>query len=151
MGRELSNLDIHDILKRLPHRYPFLLLDRVTELETGKSLRAYKNVTINEPFFQGHFPYRPVMPGVLILEAMAQACAVLASEGLTPGASEQRVYYFTGVDKARFKRPVGPGDRLQIDVEILRRIKNMWKCAAEARVEDQLCCGAELMFTYQDL
>ncbi len=151
MKRELSTLDIHDILRYLPHRYPFLLLDRVTQLDSGKTLRAIKNVTINEPFFQGHFPYRPVMPGVLILEAMAQACAVLASEGLTDKASERRVYYFTGVDKARFKRPVEPGDCLEIDVEILRRIKNMWKCAARAQVEGQLCCRAELMFTYQDL
>lgn len=147
----MTTLNIHEILKYLPHRYPFLLIDRVVELQSGASLRAVKNVTINEPFFQGHFPHRAVMPGVLILEAMAQACAVLASQGLTGAASDKRVYYFTGIDKARFKRPVEPGDRLDIDVEIVRRIKNMWKCAAQASIDNSLCCSAELMFTYKDL
>ena len=144
-------MDIHEVKNYLPHRYPFLLVDRVVELVPGESLLAFKNVTVNEPFFQGHFPHRPVMPGVLILEAMAQACAILASSSLGEGASETRVYYFTGIDKARFKRPVEPGDRIDINVKILRRIKNMWKCEAKAEVEKNLCCAAELMFTYKDL
>lgn len=144
-------MDIHKIKNYLPHRYPFLLVDRVVEHTPGESLRAYKNVTANEPFFPGHFPHRPVMPGVLILEAMAQACAILASASLGEEASERRVYYFTGIDKARFKRPVEPGDRLDIDVMIARRIKNMWRCRGEARVDGQLCSSAELMFTYKDL
>lgn len=144
-------MDIHEVKNYLPHRYPFLLVDRVVDMIPGESLRAFKNVTANEPFFQGHFPHRPVMPGVLILEAMAQACAILASSSLGEGASERRVYYFTGIDKARFKRPVEPGDRIDIDVRILRRIKNMWKCEASAEVDSKLCCAAELMFTYKDL
>lgn len=144
-------MDIHEVKNFLPHRYPFLLVDRVTEVVPGESLRAFKNVTVNEPFFQGHFPHRPVMPGVLILEAMAQACAILASSSLGEGASEKRVYYLTGIDDARFKRPVEPGDRVDIDVRILRRIKNMWKCGARAEVDERLCCTAELMFTYKDL
>lgn len=144
-------MDIHEVKNFLPHRYPFLLVDRVTEVVPGESLRAFKNVTVNEPFFQGHFPSRPVMPGVLILEAMAQACAILASSSLGEGVSDKRVYYFTGIDDARFKRPVEPGDRIDIDVRILRRIKNMWKCEARAEVDNKLCCAAELMFTYKDL
>ncbi len=144
-------MDIHEVKNFLPHRYPFLLVDRVTEVVPGESLRAFKNVTVNEPFFQGHFPHRPVMPGVLILEAMAQACAILASSSLGEGVSDKRVYYFTGIDDARFKRPVEPGDRIDIDVRILRRIKNMWKCEARAEVDSKLCCAAELMFTYKDL
>ena len=144
-------MDIHEVKNYLPHRYPFLLVDRVVDMVPGETLRAFKNVTVNEPFFQGHFPHRPVMPGVLILEAMAQACAILASSSLGEGASDKRVYYFTGIDKARFKRPVEPGDRIDIDVRILRRIKNMWKCEASAEVDAKLCCSAELMFTYKDL
>ncbi|MFZ0486691.1 MAG: 3-hydroxyacyl-ACP dehydratase FabZ [Arenicellales bacterium] len=144
-------MDIHEIKNYLPHRYPFLLIDRVTQVEAGRSLKAYKNVTFNEPFFQGHFPYRPVMPGVLIVEAMAQACAILASHDVGVGANDNRLYYFTGIDSARFKRPVEPGDRLDFDVTILRRIKNMWKCGGKATVDEQTCCTAELMFTYKDM
>ncbi|MBS1269967.1 MAG: 3-hydroxyacyl-[acyl-carrier-protein] dehydratase FabZ [Gammaproteobacteria bacterium] len=144
-------MDIHEIKNYLPHRYPFLLIDRVTRVEQGELLKAYKNVTFNEPFFQGHFPHRPIMPGVLIVEAMAQACAILASYDLGEGATDKRVYYFTGIDSARFKTPVEPGDRLDFDVTILRRIKNMWKCGGEAKVGDRLCCSAQLMFTYKDM
>ena len=147
----MEGLDIHKIRDYLPHRYPFLLVDRIVELVPGESLTAIKNVTINEPFFPGHFPNRPVMPGVLIVEAMAQACAILASYGLDRSGGEKRVYYFTGIDKARFKRPVEPGDQLRIDVSILRRIKNMWRCGGEANVDGSLCCSANLMFTYKDL
>lgn len=144
-------MDIHEIKNYLPHRYPFLLIDRVTGIEQSQSLTAYKNVTFNEPFFQGHFPSRPVMPGVLIVEAMAQACAILASHDVGESANSSRVYYFTGIDSARFKRPVEPGDRLDFEVKILRRIRNMWKCSGEAKVEEQLCCSAQLMFTYKDM
>ena len=143
-------MDINKIKHYLPHRYPFLLIDRVLECEDER-LVAVKNVTINEPFFPGHFPHRPVMPGVLIVEALAQACAVLASQGLDAGASEKRIYYFTGIDKARFKRPVVPGDQMRLDVAIQRRIRNMWKCSGKATVDGELCCSAELMFTYQDI
>ena len=144
-------MDIHEIKKYLPHRYPFLLIDRVVDYKRGESLSAIKNVTANEPFFPGHFPHRPVMPGVLIVEAIAQACAIMASRDLGEGTNEKRVYYFTGIDKARFKAPVEPGDTMDIDVRLLRRIKNMWKCAGQATVEGRLCCRAELMFTYKDL
>ena len=113
-------MDIHKILKQLPHRYPFLLVDRVLSIEKGKSIRALKNVTINEPFFQGHFPYRPVMPGVLMLEALAQAAALLAFDAIDTTPNEDSVYYLAGMDGVRFKRPVEPGDQLILAVELLR-------------------------------
>ena len=143
-------MDINEIKKFLPHRYPFLLVDRVLECDNVR-LVAIKNVTVNEPFFPGHFPSRPVMPGVIIVEALAQACAILASRGLSEGASDNRIYYFTGIDKARFKRPVVPGDQILMTVEVQRRIKNMWKCGGTATVDGQTCCTAELMFTYKDM
>lgn len=140
-------IDIHQILSRLPHRYPFLLIDRVTQMEEGKSIRAIKNVTINEPYFVGHFPHRPVMPGVLILEAMAQAAALLsfAAEGVTP--DDKTVYYFAGIDAARFKRPVEPGDQLVLDVAIERQKAGIFKFQARAHVGDELACEATLMCT----
>lgn len=144
-------LNIHQIIDLLPHRYPFLLVDRVTEVIPQEQLIAIKNVTINEPFFQGHFPARPVMPGVLILEAMAQASAILASHDLDEVDTKNRVYYFTAIDKARFKRPVEPGDQLIFTVKTVRRIKNMWKCSGEAHVDGELAARAELMFTYKDV
>ena len=147
----MNTLDINKVLEYLPHRYPFLLVDRVVDYTKEESLKAIKNVTYNEPFFQGHFPYRPVMPGVLILEAMVQASAILASVGKDERATEKRIYYFVGVDKARFKRPVEPGDRLDLDVRLDRKLKGMWKCSATATVDGQLCCSAELMFTYKDI
>lgn len=147
----METLDIHQIRDYLPHRYPFLLVDRVVDLVPGETLTAIKNVTSNEPFFPGHFPNRPVMPGVLIVEAMAQACAILASYGLDLSGENRRVYYFTGIDKVRFKRPVEPGDQLRTHVAILRRIKNMWRCSGESNVDGRLCCSAVLMFTYKDL
>ena len=145
------SLDIHEIKNYLPHRYPFLLLDKVISCTPQETLTALKNVTINEPFFEGHFPHRPVMPGVLILEAMAQASAILASYDLENIDVENRVYYFTGIDKARFKRPVEPGDQIIIEVKLARRIKNMWKCAGVATVDGEKAASAELMFTYKDL
>lgn len=147
----MALLDIHQIRNYLPHRYPFLLVDRVLEAEPEKRLVGLKNVTYNEPFFSGHFPKRPVMPGVLIVEALAQAAAIMASYGRSDIDTENRVYYFTGIDKARFKRPVEPGDQLIFEVELVRRIKNMWKCKGVARVDGAVAASAELMFTFKDM
>lgn len=140
-------MDIHEILKQLPHRYPILLVDRVLEIEKGKRIRALKNVTINEPFFVGHFPHRPVMPGVMMLEAMAQTAALLsfATLGVTP--DNKAVYYFAGIDAARFKRPVEPGDQLVMTVELTRMKAGIFKFKAQAHVGDDLACEAELMCT----
>jgi len=140
-------MDIHEILKKLPHRYPILLVDRVLSMEKGKSIRALKNVTINEPFFTGHFPHRPVMPGVLMLEAMAQAAALLSFDtmGVTP--DDKTVYYFAGIDAARFKRPVEPGDQLIMDVELIRAKSGIFKFKGVARVDGNIACEAELMCT----
>lgn len=144
-------LDIHQILKLLPHRYPILLVDRVLQIDHGKSIRAIKNVTINEPFFTGHFPHRPVMPGVLMLEAMAQTAALLsfATAGVAP--DENTVYYFAGIDAARFKRPVEPGDQLVMDVELLRHKAGIYKFKGVARVGDEIACEAELMCTMRTI
>lgn len=144
-------LDIHQIMDYLPHRYPFLLIDRVLEAEPEKRLVALKNVTINEEFFVGHFPKRPVMPGVLVIEALAQAAALMASYGRDDIDTANRVYYFTGIDKARFKRPVEPGDQLIFEVESTRRIKNMYKCKGVATIDGDVAATAELMFTFRDL
>ncbi len=143
----MNSLDIHQILKKLPHRYPILLVDRVLELERGQRIRALKNVSVNEPFFVGHFPRRPVMPGVLMLEALAQAAALLSFE--TEGASpdDNTVYYFAGIDAARFKRPVEPGDQLILDVSLLRAKARVYKYAAKAWVGDELAVEAELTCT----
>jgi 3-hydroxyacyl-[acyl-carrier-protein] dehydratase len=140
-------MDIHQILKQLPHRYPFLLVDRVVSIEKGKSIRALKNVSINEPFFAGHFPHRPVMPGVLILEAMAQAAALLSfdAQGVTP--DDKTVYYFAGIDGARFKRPVEPGDQLVMDVTLERSRAGVFKFKGITRVGEEVACEAELMCT----
>ena len=137
-------MDIHQILKLLPHRYPILLVDRVLELETGKSIKALKNVTINEPFFMGHFPKHPVMPGVLMIEAMAQAAALLSFSTLGVTPDDKTVYYFAGIDGARFKRPVGPGDQMIMDVSLLRMKAGIFKFKARALVEDELAVEAEL-------
>jgi 3-hydroxyacyl-[acyl-carrier-protein] dehydratase len=137
-------MDIHKILKQLPHRYPFLLVDRVLAIEKGKTIKALKNVTINEPFFEGHFPHRPVMPGVLMLEALAQAAALLAFDALDSSPSDDMVYYFAGIDGARFKRPVEPGDQLILEVELLRMKAGIFKFKACALVGDDLAVEAEL-------
>lgn len=144
-------MDIHEILKYLPHRYPILLVDRVLELEEGKKILALKNVTINEPFFNGHFPHHPVMPGVLIVEALAQAAAILSFKTLGTLPDDQSVYYFVGIDDARFKRPVSPGDQLTLDVVIERNVRGMWKFGAQARVGDALAAEAKLMCTVRSL
>jgi 3-hydroxyacyl-[acyl-carrier-protein] dehydratase len=144
-------MDIHQILKQLPHRFPFLLVDRVLELEKGKRIKALKNVTINEPFFTGHFPHRPVMPGVLMLEAMAQAAALLAfdMQGVTP--DDKTVYYFAGIDGARFKRPVEPGDQLIMEVTLERLKAGVFKFKGVTRVDDTMVCEAELMCTMRSI
>ncbi|MDW5441841.1 3-hydroxyacyl-ACP dehydratase FabZ [Polaromonas sp. SM01] len=144
-------MDIHQILKQLPHRYPFLLVDRVLELDKGKRIKALKNVTINEPFFTGHFPHRPVMPGVLMLEAMAQAAALLAfdMQGVTP--DDKTVYYFAGIDGARFKRPVEPGDQLIMEVTLDRLKAGVFKFKGTAHVDGKLACEAELMCTMRTI
>lgn len=144
-------MDIHQILERLPHRYPILLVDRVLELQPGKRIRALKNVSINEPFFEGHFPQRPVMPGVLMLEALAQAAALLTFQTLDIKPDHKTVYYFAGIDAARFKRPVEPGDQLFLDVEVLRMKASIWKFNARALVGDELAVEAELMLAMRKL
>lgn len=138
-------LDIHAIMRQLPHRYPFLLVDRVIECEPGKSLTAIKNVTINEPFFPGHFPHRPVMPGVLILEALAQATGLLAFATLGQSPDENTLYYFVGIDDARFKKPVEPGDQLHLKVEYMWNKRSVWRFKARAEVEGAVVAEAELM------
>ncbi|MBB5019557.1 3-hydroxyacyl-[acyl-carrier-protein] dehydratase [Chitinivorax tropicus] len=141
----MSSMDINQIMKALPHRYPFLLVDRVLECEPGKKVIALKNVTINEPFFTGHFPELPVMPGVLIIEAMAQAAGLLAYQ--TVGEERQRntIYYFAGIDNARFKVPVSAGDQLIFEVELVRQARGIWKFTAKAKVGDQLAAEADIM------
>jgi 3-hydroxyacyl-[acyl-carrier-protein] dehydratase len=140
-------MNIHEILKKLPHRYPILLVDRVLEVEEGKRIRTLKNVTINEPFFVGHFPHRPVMPGVLMLEAIAQSAALLSFSAAGAGPDDKSVIYFAGVDGARFKRPVEPGDQLVMDVTLERAKAGIYKYKGTARVGGDIACEAELMCT----
>jgi len=144
-------MDIHQILKQLPHRYPFLLVDRVLEVEKGKSIKALKNVTINEPFFTGHFPHRPVMPGVLMLEAMAQTAALLAFDTLGVTPDDKTVYYFAGIDGARFKRPVEPGDQLVMSVTLDRMKAGIFKFSGVTRVGADVACEAQLMCTMRTI
>ena len=144
-------LDIHSILQKLPHRYPFLLVDRVIEIEDGVRITAIKNVTINEPFFIGHFPHRPVMPGVLMLEALAQTAALLVYSSLEDGLAARSVTYFVGIDGARFKRPVEPGDQLVLRAELLRAKSRIYKFKTSAHVGDELAVEAELMCTMRDV
>ena len=140
-------MNIHAILKQLPHRYPFLLVDKVVELERNARVLAVKNVTFNEPFFMGHFPGRPVMPGVLMLEALAQAAGLLAFDAMGQVPDENNIYYFVGIDSARFKRPVEPGDQLLLEASIDRIRGGIWKFKGVARVGDEIACEAELMCT----
>ena len=147
----MTTMDIHQILKKLPHRYPILLVDRVIELEKGQRIKAIKNVTINEDFFNGHFPKRPVMPGVLMIEALAQTSALLAFETLGQEPDANTVYYFAGIDNARFKRPVVPGDQLIFDVEITHAKRNIYKYKARASVDGELAAEAELMCAIKTL
>ncbi len=140
-------LDIHQILKKLPHRYPILLVDRVLEIEDGKRIKALKNVTINEPYFVGHFPHRPVMPGVMMLEAMAQTAALLAFTATGASLSANAVIYFAGIDGARFKRPVEPGDQLILEATLDRMKSGVFKFSARALVGDELAVEAQLICT----
>ena len=141
----LGSMDIHEILDHLPHRYPFVLIDRVVSMELGKEITAIKNVSINEPYFPGHFPYHPVMPGVLIVEAMAQAAAILSFKTMDTKPSDDSVYYFAGIDNARFKKPVSPGDQIYLNVKIDRILKGIWKYKGVARVDDTVVAEVEMM------
>lgn len=140
-------MDIMAVMRQLPHRYPFLLVDRVLECEAGKTIRAIKNVTVNEPFFVGHFPHRPLMPGVMILEALAQTAGILAfvTNGVIPDKDTR--FFFVGIDKARFRRPVEPGDQLVLMAELKRSMRGIWCFTTEAQVNGETACTAEMMVT----
>ena len=144
-------MDIKEILEHLPHRYPFLLVDRVVDFEVGKSIHAYKNITFNEPFFTGHFPHHPVMPGVLIMEALAQAAGILSFKTMGAKPDDDSVFYFVGIDNARFKKPVLPGDQLHLHVEIVRQMRGIWKYKVEARVDGEVAAQAELMCAQREV
>ncbi|MCE9685095.1 MULTISPECIES: 3-hydroxyacyl-ACP dehydratase FabZ [Shewanella] len=152
MSNQLNTMDIKEILKYLPHRYPFLLIDRVLDYTPGESLHAIKNVTINEPFFQGHFPVQPVMPGVLILEAMAQATGLLAFKTMSDDVPPDNVlYYFAGIDKARFKRVVEPGDQVHFEVKLIKERRGIGVFVGEAKVDGELVCSAEIMCARREI
>lgn len=145
-------MDINEIMRELPHRYPFLLIDRVTEYVAGEYLVGYKNVSFNEPFFNGHFPEKPIMPGVLVIEALAQATGLLAFRSLgREGRKDNVLYYLVGVDKARFKRPVEPGDQLMLHVRVKTTRRGIWVFEAEAKVDGKVAASAELMCTERDV
>jgi len=144
-------LNIQEILEYLPHRYPFLLIDRVIECELGKRIRALKNVSVNEPYFNGHFPYYKVMPGVLVVEAMAQAAAILSFRTMGIKPDDKSVYYFAGIDRARFKKPVTPGDQLVLEVSIERSVRSVVKYAGKAYVGKALVAEAELLCTLRPI
>jgi len=147
----IAAMDIHQILEYLPHRYPILLVDRVLDIVPGERIRALKNVSMNEPFFPGHYPHHPVMPGVLIVEALAQTAAILSFKTLGDKPDDKSVYYFVGIDGARFKRPVGPGDQLVMEVAITLSKRGMWKFSGQAKVDGQVACEAELICTLRKL
>ena len=147
----MTVMDIREVLDHLPHRYPFLLVDRVVDLVPGESIHAYKNVTVNEPFFVGHFPHHPVMPGVLIMEALAQAAGILSFKTMNSKPDDDSVFYFVGIDGARFKKPVLPGDQLHLHVNVQREMRGIWKYKAVARVDDAVVAEAELMCAKRDL
>ncbi len=147
----IDQMDIREILEHLPHRYPFLLVDRVVEMELGKSIHAYKNVTYNEPFFTGHFPHLPVMPGVLIMEALAQAAGILAFKTAGEKPTPDSLFMFAGIDDARFKRQVMPGDQLHLHVVIERWMRNVLKLKTEARVDGELVAEARLICAKKDV
>lgn len=143
----MNRMEIHEILEYLPHRYPFLLVDRVLDWEPGKKITAIKNVTINEPFFTGHFPHHPVMPGVLIIEALAQTAAILSFKTMEMKPDENSVVYFVGIDNARFKKPVGAGDQMVLEVEVTRQARGIWKYTSRALVDGAVVAEADLMCT----
>jgi 3-hydroxyacyl-[acyl-carrier-protein] dehydratase len=144
-------MDINEIKEYIPHRYPFLLVDRVIEIELGKSIKALKNVTVNEPFFEGHFPHYHVMPGVLIIEALAQASALLSLKTQGIKIDAKTVYYFAGIDGARFKRPIVPGDTLILESTLVNQRRGIFKFAVKARVGEQVACEAELICTMRTI
>ena len=141
----MNSMEIHQIFQYLPQRYPFLLIDRVVDYTLGESLVAIKNVTINEPFFQGHFPNRPIMPGVLLIEAMAQGTGILAFKTGAAQPDKNSLYYLVGIDNARFKHPVEPGDQLIIEVKLIRATRGVWKYSATTKVDNKLVASADLM------
>lgn len=150
----MDQMTIHDVLRCLPHRFPFLMVDRVTEYKPGEYLDGIKNVSFNEPYFQGHFPVRPVMPGVLILEALAQATGILAfktQEHRGEGGDRQQLYLFVGIDEARFRRQVEPGDQLHLHVEHVRTMRGIWRFNGEARVDGEVVASATLMCAGKDV
>jgi len=147
----MTIMNIQDVIRHLPHRYPFLLVDRVLECEPGKRIVALKNVTMNEPYFPGHFPHHPVMPGVLILEALAQAAAVVSYMTENKVPDEKSVVYFAGIDGARFKKPVMPGDQLILKAELLRNMRGIWKYATRAEVDGELVAEAEMMAALRNM
>jgi 3-hydroxyacyl-[acyl-carrier-protein] dehydratase len=149
MNDTIEQIDITQILKYLPHRYPFLLIDRVIDYKVGEYLVGIKNVTMNEPFFQGHFPGRPIMPGVLILEAIAQATGVLAFKTANSFPEDGVLYYLVGIDEARFKQPVVPGDQLQLNVKVVKSKRRIWKFSGEATVDGNTVATAEVMCAEQ--
>lgn len=145
------NMDIHEILEHLPHRYPILLIDRVLELVPDDRIVALKNVSVNEPVFTGHYPHHPVMPGVLIIEALAQAAAILSFKTMGGKPNDKSVYYFAGIDAARFKKPVSPGDQLILEVSIKTKKRGLWKYVGQAKVDGQLVAEAELLCTLRNI
>jgi 3-hydroxyacyl-[acyl-carrier-protein] dehydratase len=147
MASDISTLDIKEIIRLLPHRYPFILVDRILEGEKGKSMVGLKNVSMNEPFFQGHFPAEPIMPGVLILEGMAQVGGILAFYSL-PEMIGKKLIYFAGIDKVRFRRPVVPGDQLIYEMEVLKHKGKIWKMAGKAKVDNNVAVEAEFMAAF---
>ncbi|WP_114281168.1 3-hydroxyacyl-ACP dehydratase FabZ [Thioalbus denitrificans] len=147
----MTTMDVHEVLRHLPHRYPFLLVDRVIECTPGESLVAIKNVTINEPFFPGHFPHHPVMPGVLILEALAQACGLLTFRTMDVLPDDDTIFYFVGIDNARFKQPVMPGDQMRLEVKYVRSMRGVWKFTGEAKVDGKLAASADIMCAQREM
>ena len=150
-SQEITEIDVEGLMRLIPHRYPFLLIDRLTNIVPGESATGIKNVTINEPFFPGHFPHYPVMPGVLVVEALAQAAAILSFKTINDKPNDHSVYYFVGIDKARFKKPVIPGDQLKLNVSIERTIKGIWKYKGIAMVEDEIAAEAEIMCVLKEI
>jgi len=141
----MAEMDVNEVLAHLPQRYPLLMIDRVKECEPGKRIVALKNVSVNEPYFPGHFPHRPIMPGVLILEAMAQAAGVLVFRSAGTRPDEKTVYYYVGIDNARFKKPVVPGDQLEIEVHLERHLRGISRFRCEARVEGKVVAAATIL------
>ena len=149
--KTMSSMDIHQILTLLPHRYPFLLVDRVKELVADSHIVALKNVSMNEPFFPGHYPHHPVMPGVLIIEALAQTSALLSYQSMGSGVDDNSVYYFVGIDNARFKRPVGPGDQMIMEAKLEFTKRGIWKFATVAKVDGLVVAEAQIMCTVRTI